>query len=73
MRDMPIDVDADAVIAVCRYLDDHAKTTAVSISEALRVIRRGVNKSRVGDMWLEELIVESAAARKLAILLDNHN
>ena len=73
MRDLPIDVDADAVIAVGRYLDDHAKTTAVSISEALRVIRRGVNKSRVGDMWLEELIVESAAARKLAILLDNHN
>ena len=73
MRDLPIDVDADAVIAVGRYLDDHAKTTAVSISEALRVIRRGVNKSRIGDMWLEELIVESAAARKLAILLDNHN
>ena len=73
MRDLPIDVDADVVIAVGRYLDDHAKTTAVSISEALRVIRRGVNKSRVGDMWLEELIVESAAARKLAILLDNHN
>ena len=73
MRDLPIDVDADAVIAVGRYLDDHAKTTAVSISEALRVIRRRVNKSRVGDSGLEELIVEGAAARKLAILLDNHN
>ena len=73
MRDLPIDVDADAVIAVGRYLDDHAKTTAVSISEALRVIRRHVNKSRVGDSGLEELIVEGAAARKLALLLDTHN
>ena len=73
MRDLPIDVDADAVIAVGRYLDDHAKTTAVSISEALRVIRRRVNKSRVGDSGLEELIVEGAAARKLALLLDTHN
>jgi len=73
MRELPFDVDADAVIEVGRYLDGHAKTTAVSISEALRVIRRHVNKSHVGDSGLEELIVESAAARKLALLLDNHN
>ncbi|QND60571.1 hypothetical protein [Mesorhizobium huakuii] len=73
MRELPFDIDADAVIEVGRYLDDHAKTTAVSISEALRVIRRRVNKSRAGDSGLEELIVESAAARKLALLLDNHN
>jgi hypothetical protein len=73
MRELPFDIDADAVIEVGRYLDAHAKTTAVSISEALRVIRRRVNKSCVGDSGLEELIVESAAARKLALLLDNHN
>ena len=72
MREFPLDIDADAVIEVGRYLDD-AKTTAVSISEALRVIRRRVNKSRVGDSGLEELIVEGAAARKLALLLDTHN
>jgi hypothetical protein len=73
MRELPFDIDADAVSEVGRYLDDHAKTTAVSISEALRVIRRRVNNSRVGDIGLEELIVESAATRKLALLLDNHN
>ncbi|BAV47513.1 hypothetical protein MesoLj113a_18110 [Mesorhizobium sp. 113-1-2] len=73
MRKLPFDIDADAVIEVGRYLDDHAKTTAVSISEALRVIRRRVNNSRIGDIGLEELIVESAVTRKLAILLDNHN
>ena len=73
MRELPFDIDADAVIEVGRYLDDHAKTTAVSISEALRVIRRRVKNSGVGDSGLEELIVESAATRKLALLLDNHN
>ncbi|MFD1986038.1 hypothetical protein ACFSOZ_26690 [Mesorhizobium newzealandense] len=73
MRELPFDIDADAAIEVGRYLDDHAKTTAVSISDALRVIRRRITTARVGDMWLEELIVESAAARKLALLLDNHN
>jgi hypothetical protein len=71
MRELPSNVDADAVIEVGRYLDDHAKTTAVSISEALRVVRRRVTPSRVGDTRLEELIVESAATRHLAILLDN--
>jgi hypothetical protein len=71
MGQSPSNVDADAVIEVGRYLDDHAKTTAVSISEALRVIRRRLITSRVGDMWLEELIVESAATRQIAILLDN--
>lgn len=71
MRELPSNVDADAVIEVGRYLDDHAKTTAVSVSEALRVIRRRINGSRISDSGLEELILESAATRHLAILLDN--
>jgi hypothetical protein len=71
MRELPSDVDADAVIEVGRYLDDHAKTTPVSVSEALRVIRRRINGSPIGDGGLEELILESAATRHLAILLDN--
>jgi hypothetical protein len=73
MQELQSNVDADAVIEVGRYLDHHAKITAASVSEALRVIRRRVNKSRVGDIGLEELIMESAAARQLALLLDNHN
>lgn len=71
MRPLPSNVDADAVIEVGRYLDDHPKSTAVSMSDALRVIRRSVPISRVSDTWLEEVVVESAAARQLAILLDN--
>jgi hypothetical protein len=72
MRELPSNVDADAVIQVGLYLDDHAKTTPVSISDALRVVRRRAPTTRPGDIWLEELIVESAASRHLAILLDNH-
>jgi hypothetical protein len=72
VRELPSNIDADAVIEVGRYLDDHAKTTAVSISDALRVVRRRVNGSPISDSGLEELILESAAARHLAILLDNH-
>lgn len=71
MRELPSNVDADAVIEVGRYLDDHAKTTAVSLSEAFRVIRGRMNGSPISDRGLEELIMESASTRHLAILLDN--
>lgn len=71
MRELPSNVDADAVIEVGCYLDDHAKTTAVSISEALGVIRRHINGPSIRDSGLEELIMESASTRHLAILLDN--
>ncbi|MCF6112376.1 hypothetical protein [Mesorhizobium muleiense] len=72
MRELPSNVDAKAVIEVGRYLDDHAKTTAVSVSEALRVIRRRINGLPISDSGLEELIMKSAATKHLAILLDNH-
>jgi len=72
MRELPSNVDAKAVIEVRRYLDHHAKTTAVSVSEALRVIRRRINGLPISDSGLEELIMKSAATRHLAILLDNH-
>jgi hypothetical protein len=71
MRELPSNVDADAVIEVGRYLDDHSKTTPVSVSEALRVIRRRINGSPISDGGLEELILESASTRHLAMLLDN--
>lgn len=73
MRELPLEIDADAVIAVGQYLDDHAKTTAVSISDALRVIRRRTSTVQVGDLWLEELIIEGAAFTRLAVLLDSHD
>ncbi|AZO62000.1 hypothetical protein EOA75_11280 [Mesorhizobium sp. M1A.F.Ca.IN.022.07.1.1] len=71
MRELPPNVDADVVIEVGRYLDDHAKTTAVSISDAIRVVRRRAPATRASELWLEELIVESAGTRQLAVLLDN--
>jgi hypothetical protein len=63
MRELPINVDADAVIQVGRYLDNHPKITAVSIYEALRKIWPLINGSPIDDCGLEELIVESAASR----------
>jgi hypothetical protein len=71
MRQLPVNIDADAVIQVGRYLDDHSKVTAVSISQALRVIRRRINGSPISESGLEALILESAATRHLALLLDS--
>lgn len=71
MRILPSNVDADAVIEVGRYLDDHAKTIPVSVSEALRIVRRRIGGSSISESGLEELIVESAATRHLTIQLDN--
>ena len=56
MRELPPSVDADAVLKSVRYLDEHAKTTPVSISEALRVVRPLAPSTRPGDTWLEELM-----------------
>ncbi|TPK61154.1 hypothetical protein FJ930_27885 [Mesorhizobium sp. B2-4-15] len=72
MRDLPTNVDVDAVIAVGQYLDDHSKTTPVSISDAIRVIRKRA-KTRLSDFDLEQLIVESAGTRHLGLLLDTHD
>ena len=71
MRELPINIDADVVIQVGRYLDDHSKVTAVSVSEALRVIRPRINGWPISDSGLEELILESATSRHLAVLLDD--
>ncbi|MDX8500826.1 hypothetical protein RFM99_20715 [Mesorhizobium sp. VK4C] len=72
MRDLPINVDADAVIAIGNYLDDHSKATAVSVSGAIFAIRKKA-MTTLSDNELEELIVESAAARHLAVLLDTRD
>ncbi|TIR17083.1 MAG: hypothetical protein E5X33_26905 [Mesorhizobium sp.] len=72
MKDLPRNVDADAVIAIGQYLDDHSKITPVSVSDAIRVVRK-LAITRLSDFDLEELIIESAGARHLSVLLDSHD
>ncbi|PBB64236.1 hypothetical protein CK228_34080 [Mesorhizobium sp. WSM4312] len=72
MRDLPKNVDVDAVILIGQYLDDHSKTTPVSISDAIRVIRKRA-VTHLSDFDLEELIVECAGVRQLGVLLDTHD
>ncbi len=72
MKDLPKNIDADAVIAIGQYLDDHSKITPVSLSDAIRVIRKLVATS-LSDFDLEKLIIESAGARHLSVLLHSHN
>ncbi|TPN40164.1 hypothetical protein FKO01_03055 [Mesorhizobium sp. B2-3-3] len=69
MRELPRNVDADAVIEIGRYLDDQGKVAPVSLSCAIEAIRKLV-QTGLTDFELEELILESAAARHLALLLD---
>lgn len=69
MRELPNNVDADVVIEIGRYLDDHGRGTAVSMSLASSAIRRRV-KTSMNRLELEQLIMESAAARQMAMLLD---
>ncbi|WP_181165748.1 hypothetical protein [Mesorhizobium sp. B2-4-12] len=69
MRELPRNVDADAVIEIGRYLDDQAKLAPISLSHAIEAVRKLV-ETELNDFDLEQLIIESAAARHLALLLD---
>ncbi|MBZ9797732.1 hypothetical protein [Mesorhizobium sp. ES1-4] len=71
MRELPRNVDADAVIEIGRYLDDQAKLAPISLSQAIEAVRKLV-ETKLTDFDLEELILESAAARRLALLLDTY-
>ena len=69
MRDLPRDIDADAVIAIGYYLDAHGWSTPVAISIAIPAVRRRV-ETALSDQSLQELIVEMCSSRRLAVLFD---
>jgi hypothetical protein len=69
MRDLPHDIDADAVIAIGYYLDAHGWSTPVAISIAIPAVRRRV-ETALSDQSLQELIVEMCSSRRLAVLFD---
>ncbi|MER9140058.1 hypothetical protein NKI20_28040 [Mesorhizobium sp. M0830] len=72
MRDLPKNVDADAVIEIGRYLDDQGKGAPVSIADAIRIVRKTAG-TKLTAVELEELILECAAARHLAVVLDSRD
>jgi hypothetical protein len=69
MHTLPRNIDADAVLAIGRMLDDHAKMASVSLADALNYIRKDC-RTRLSDHDLEELVIEMAGSRGLAVLLD---
>lgn len=71
MRTLPNNIDADVVLAIGQMLDDHAKVASVSLADALNDIRK-IHKTRLTDGELEELVVEMAGSRGLAVLLDRN-
>ncbi|WP_136617765.1 MULTISPECIES: hypothetical protein [Mesorhizobium] len=71
MRELPIDIDADVVLALGQALDDHAKMASVSIADLVKQIRTDF-VTPLSDDDIEELVIEMAASRGLAVLLDRH-
>jgi hypothetical protein len=69
MRTLPLNIDADAVLAIGRVLDDHAKMASVSIADIVARIRKE-QLTMLSDHELEELVIEMAGSRGLAVLLD---
>ncbi|UVK57288.1 hypothetical protein DBIPINDM_008547 (plasmid) [Mesorhizobium sp. AR02] len=69
MRELPRNIDADVVLAIGLLLDDHAKTTSVSLSAAVAAIRKS-GQTTLNDDEIELLVVEMAGARGLAVKLD---
>ena len=69
MRALPRNIDADAVLAIGRMLDDHAKMASVSLADALKDIRKD-HHTQLSDCDLEELVIEMAKSRGLTVLID---
>lgn len=69
MRELPKDIDADVVIEIGRLLDENAAFVPVRVHELAARVRRKVT-TRLPDSSIEELIVEMASARQLAMAFD---
>jgi hypothetical protein len=69
MRDLPRDIDADVVIEIDKLLDEAAQSVPVPVRKLAATIRRKLETS-LSDPSIEELIVEMAATRGLAMLFD---
>lgn len=69
MRELPKDVDADVVIEIGRLLDDSPLFVPVRVHQLAASVRQKV-RTVLPDLSIEELIVEMASARRLAMAFD---
>jgi hypothetical protein len=69
VRELPKNIDADVVIEISRLLDDCSAFVPVRVHEIAASVRKKVTTS-LSVSSIEELIVEMAATRKLAMAFD---
>jgi hypothetical protein len=69
MRELPKDIDADVVIEISKLLDDSPLFVPVRVHELAARVRQRV-KTGLPDLSIEELIVEMASVRQLAMAFD---
>lgn len=69
MRDLPSDIDADVVIEVSRLLDDAEDLSPLPVHELVKRIRTTL-QTRLSDQAIEELVVEMASTRGLAMVVE---
>ncbi|MBM2712848.1 hypothetical protein JQK88_16800 [Mesorhizobium caraganae] len=69
MRELPKNIDADLVIEISQLLDDHPHLVPVPIHQLTVLVRQRV-KTGLPDRSIEELIVEMATTRQLALAFD---
>lgn len=69
MRELPRNIDADAVIEISKLLDDHPHLVPVPVHQLAVLVRQRV-KTGLPNQAIEELIVEMATTRQLAMAFD---
>ncbi|RWC31261.1 hypothetical protein [Mesorhizobium sp.] len=69
MRELPKDIDADVVIEISKLLDDSPLFVPVRVHELAASVRQKV-KTGLPNLSIEELIVEMASVRQLAMVFD---
>jgi hypothetical protein len=70
LRELPTKTDAEVVFEIGRYLDQHGKSTPVSMFGARAVLRDRLPRA-VPDNELQQLLVEMCATRGLSLLFDD--
>ena len=69
MRELPKNIDADVVIEISKLLDDQPHVVPVQVHQLAVLVRQRV-KTDLPDQAIEELIVEMATTRQLAMAFD---